>query len=207
MKIKHLWTINKGRVVIAASILFLIVASHTGCDNQTSQNGNIQTGTVNQSNSSVSSESGPRLKPVPEESLNYELKDLDGKSFKLADYAGKTVALNLWASWCGPCRMEVPYLTKLAEEYKSQGVEFLGLTVENPEQSLAPVKKFVKEFDINYRIGWATEEMAAPLMEGNNSIPQTIIISPDSRIVDHFYGFHPAITLPKMRSAIERTLK
>jgi thiol-disulfide isomerase/thioredoxin len=127
---------------------------------------------------------------------------LDGQKTKLADYSGKVLIVDLWATWCGPCKQEIPHLVEIAKEYKEKGVEVIGLTNENPETDAEWVKQFSEAFNINYRIGWADDEMQAGLTRGRNSIPQTFIIGRDGKIVRHFVGFSPRL-IPQMKAAIE----
>lgn len=146
--------------------------------------------------------------PLPASVLNTELKDLDGKTFKLADYSGKVLVVNLWATWCGPCRVEIPELLKLSDEYKSKGVELIGLTNEDPVADAEVVKNFVAKQNITYRIGWGTRPLALGLMQGNvrDVIPQSFVIAPDGRVVAHMTGFNPASTPQKLRAAVEQAL-
>jgi thiol-disulfide isomerase/thioredoxin len=127
---------------------------------------------------------------------------LDGQKTKLADYSGKVLIVDLWATWCGPCKQEIPHLVEIAKEYKDKGVEVIGLTNENPETDAEWVKKFSEDFNINYPIGWADEAMTEGLMRGRPSIPQTFIIGRDGKIVRHFVGFSPRL-IPQMKAAIE----
>ncbi|HYJ48240.1 MAG TPA: TlpA disulfide reductase family protein, partial [Pyrinomonadaceae bacterium] len=70
---------------------------------------------------------------LPESVLNRKLQSLDkGNSFRLSDFAGSIVVVNLWATWCGPCRMEVPEYEQVRKEYAGRGIEFIALTVEDP---------------------------------------------------------------------------
>jgi thiol-disulfide isomerase/thioredoxin len=146
--------------------------------------------------------------PLPASVLNTELKDLDGKSFKLSDYSGKVVIINLWATWCGPCRVEIPELIKLSDEYKSRGVELIGLTNEDPVEDAALVRDFVKKQEITYRVGWGNESFSLGLMQGNvkNVIPQSFVITGDGRVVAHMTGFNPTTTPQKLRAAVEQAL-
>src|SRR6476646_4788362 len=136
----------------------------------------------------------PALPDLPPEVSVVPLKDATGASFKLADFFGKVMVVNLWATWCGPCRQEIPELVKLHKEFHSRGVEMIGLTTENPEASAERVRKFIQDFQIDYRIGWAPVQVAAPLMKENQAIPQIFVISRDARILKHFRGFSPANT-------------
>ena len=139
---------------------------------------------------------------LPENVMQASINLLDGQKTKLADYSGKVLIVDLWATWCGPCKQEIPHLVEIAKEYKEKGVEVIGLTNENPETDAEWVKQFSEAFNINYRIGWADDEMQAGLTRGRNSIPQTFIIGRDGKIVRHVVGFSPRL-IPQMKAAIE----
>ncbi len=148
----------------------------------------------------------PAWTDLPPEVALAPLKDANGASFKLADFFGKVVVVNFWATWCGPCRREIPELIKLHKEFQSRGVEMIGLTSEDPGASAEKVRKFIQDFQIDYRIGWATDQVSAPLMQGHTAIPQIFIISPDARILKRFVGFSPAY-MSEIKQALEDALK
>lgn len=147
-----------------------------------------------------------KLAAIPESVLKRRLKSLDNGSFSLADFGGKIVVLNLWASWCGPCRMEVPEYEQVRKEYAGRGVEFIGLTTEDPRTSSERVKQFVREFKFGFRLGWADRETAITLMNGRNVIPQTIVIAPDGRIIEHWRGYARGESGDHLRETLERAL-
>ena len=149
----------------------------------------------------------PALTELPPPVSVAPLKDAKGASFKLADFFGKVMVVNLWATWCGPCRREIPELVKLHKEFQSRGVEMIGLTTENPDASAEKVRKFIQDFQIDYRIGWAPVEVGAALMQGHDAIPQTFVISRDGRILKHFGGFSPANTSAELKQALEDALR
>jgi thiol-disulfide isomerase/thioredoxin len=148
----------------------------------------------------------PALTDLPPEVSVAPLKDAKGASFKLADFFGKVMVVNLWATWCGPCRREIPELVKLHKEFHARGVEMIGLSTENPDASAEKVRKFIQDFQIDYRIGWAPVEVGAPLMQGNTSIPQIFVISRDGFILKRFVGFSAANTLA-LKQVLEDALK
>jgi thiol-disulfide isomerase/thioredoxin len=147
------------------------------------------------------------LPPLAANILNTEVKLLDGKTLRLADYKGKVVVLDMWATWCGPCRVEIPHLIELGREYGPQGVEVIGLTTEDPESDEQKVRDFVRQFKIDYKVGWIEGEMAMALANGRNSIPQTFIITRDGRLLKQFVGFNPTSSPPMIREAIETAIK
>jgi thiol-disulfide isomerase/thioredoxin len=138
------------------------------------------------------------------------VKTLDGGSLKLSDYDKKVVVVNIWATWCGPCRQEMPDLVKLNKEYKSRGLIVLGLaTTYNERNDPEHVKEFVKSQKVDYRILWDDGSLAGPLVQtvnGRGVIPQSFVISRDGRIVKHFQGFSPLATPTLMRQAVEEAL-
>ena len=111
---------------------------------------------------------------MPESLLQRPLKSLDNSTFRLGDFGGKVVVVNLWASWCGPCRSEVPEYEKVRKEYAGRNVEFIGLTTEDPRTSSDRVQKFAREFNFGFRLGWADRETAHALMNGRNAIRASV---------------------------------
>ena len=148
----------------------------------------------------------PALSSLPAPVLQAQLRSANGAQLKLADYSGKVMLVNLWATWCGPCRIETPELVRLHKEFQSRGVEIVGLSTEDPDASAQSVRQFVKDNNVDYHIGWATPEVAAFLMAGRGSIPQSFIITRDGHILRRFIGFHPQLTPPQIREALEQAL-
>jgi thiol-disulfide isomerase/thioredoxin len=131
---------------------------------------------------------------------------MDGKAFKLADLKGKVLLIDLWATWCGPCRSSTPELVNLQKEFGSKGFEVIGLDIDPESDTPEDVKKFADQFDINYKLAFAERELAISLMRGGN-IPQSLVVGRDGRIVEHQVGFHPVRTPEKLRAAIEQALE
>src|SRR6185436_18464309 len=131
-------------------------------------------------------------------------------SLKLSDFSDKVLVVNIWATWCGPCRMEMPELVKMSNEYKSRGLVVLGLaTTYNEQNDPQRVKDYVKSQNVPYQIIWDDGTLAGPLVEavrGRSVIPQSFVISRDGKIVKHFQGFNSAQTPQLMREAIEEAL-
>jgi thiol-disulfide isomerase/thioredoxin len=143
---------------------------------------------------------------LPEQILTRQLQSLDKGSFSLGDFAGKVVVVNLWASWCGPCRNEVPEYEKIRKEYAGREVEFIGLTTEDPRTASARVNQFVRDFKFGFRIGWADRETARTLMNGRNAIPQTLVIAPDGHIISHWTGYSRGQGGDRLRQTLKSAL-
>jgi thiol-disulfide isomerase/thioredoxin len=142
---------------------------------------------------------------LPPAVLDAELRALDGAAFRLSDYKDKIVVLDIWATWCGPCRLEIPHLVRLSEEYGPRGVDVIGLSVEDPVGDGGAVREFAREFRINYRLGWAEPKWTHALTRGSNAIPQTFVIGRGGRMLLHLQGYSPQIS-DELREAIDRAL-
>ena len=143
---------------------------------------------------------------LPTSVTEVELKAVTGAPIKLSNYAGKVLLVNLWATWCGPCRQETPELVKLHKEFRSQGLEVVGLSTEDPEDSAEAVREFVQNFSVDYRVGWSGQQVAVTLMQGRDAIPQSFVISRTGRVIKRFVGFSPVYTPPQIREAIQEAL-
>ena len=144
---------------------------------------------------------------LPERLLERRIRSLDDNSFRLADFHGKVLVINLWASWCGPCRREIPEYEKVRKDYSGRNVEFIGLTTEDPAGATQRVNKFVRDTGFSFLLGWADREMARLLMNGKSSIPQTLVIDGGGSIVNHWAGYSPKEGGNRLRDAIDNALR
>lgn len=125
--------------------------------------------------------------------------DENGKPQSLNQYAGKIVVLNFWASWCEPCREEMPELSQLHTEYKDRNVVVLGLAIED----VAAVNEFIKQTPVSYPLFAADiqgMDIAASLGNNKGVLPYTVIIKADGTLAKSYFG---RITKP----LLEQTLK
>jgi thiol-disulfide isomerase/thioredoxin len=191
------WT--RTRLLATAVTLCLLALLAASSCNSTDETANVKPST------STDSEAVPSL---PASVLYAEMPSLTGNAIKLSDYSDKVVLVNLWATWCGPCRMETPELVKLHKEYGAKGLALVGLSTEDPKYSAEMVKDFVRHFDVDYPIGWATRDVKIGFMalSRRDAIPQSFIIARDGRVLDQFVGFSPQYTPEKLRQAIEAAL-
>jgi thiol-disulfide isomerase/thioredoxin len=113
------------------------------------------------------------------------LKDIQGRYIRLSDFRGKVVLVNFWATWCPPCRAEIPDLIRLQREYRSRGLRVIGVTY--PPQKLAEVRRFVRSAKMNYPVGLGTKETKL-LFTANETLPLTIVVGTDGRIRDIIEG-------------------
>lgn len=126
-----------------------------------------------------------------------KLSDIRGRVIQLSDYRGKVVLLNFWATWCPPCRTEIPELLKLQHRYRSRGLIVIGITY--PPQKFSDVKEFVRQVRVNYRVALGTKETKR-LFTSSETLPMTIVIGKDGTVHDVIEG----IILPE---EIEQKIK
>lgn len=116
---------------------------------------------------------------------DFTLKDADGKAVKLSDYKGKVVLLNFWATWCGPCKIEIPWFMDFEQQYKDRGFAVLGVSMD--EDGWSAVKPFVVSRKINYRVLLGNDEVGT-LYGGVEALPTTFVIDRDGRVAATHMG-------------------
>jgi thiol-disulfide isomerase/thioredoxin len=116
---------------------------------------------------------------------NFKIRDLEGNIIKVDDFKGKTVFLNLWATWCGPCRVEMPSIEQLYKQADREKVVFIILSVDRP-QDHKKVKSYVAEKEFTFPVYTPADFLPTQLQV--KSIPVTFVVSPDGRIVANEVG-------------------
>jgi thiol-disulfide isomerase/thioredoxin len=131
-------------------------------------------------------DSGPVIRFVrnPDQAPDFKMDDLDGKPLSLASSRGKVVLLNFWATWCGPCRAEIPDLIELQKKY-GDSLQIIGLDVDDDD--VAEVKKFVEKNGINYPVGMATNEIRMQY-GGVAALPTSFVLDKEGRVVQKHEG-------------------
>lgn len=127
-----------------------------------------------------------RLVKNPDAAPGFQLNDLDGKPFSLADAKGKVVLLNFWATWCGPCRAEIPDLVDLQKRYADK-LEIIALVTE--EDDADQVRRFVLRSGINYRVAMAPEGVVRAY-GGVAALPTSFVIDAQGRVVQKHIGLN-----------------
>ncbi len=112
--------------------------------------------------------------------FDFTLKDMYGRDVKLADYRGKVLLINFWATWCGPCQAEIPGFVDLQAKYKKKGLEVLGISINDEAKELPP---FAREFNVNYPllVGLDRDDVLdayGPI----GAIPVTVVVGRDGRM-------------------------
>lgn len=142
-------------------------------------------------------------------SLDFTAKDLDDRDVSLSEFKGKVVLLNFWATWCGPCRIEIPWLMEFQQKYSARGFTVLGVAMD--EEGKSAVTPFVQKE--RFKVGGAVELMNYPIVLGNDAaadkfgglvgFPTSVLISRDGRVVKRVDGL---VSYDEIDKAIQSAL-
>jgi len=127
----------------------------------------------------------PILQRSLEQAPQFALKDVDGRTVRLSDYQGKVVMINFWATWCPPCRAEMPDLVRLQREHGKQGLQIIGITY--PPELKGRVQRFARSLKVNYPIILGTREIKARF-SSEETLPLTVVINRDGKVSDIISG-------------------
>jgi thiol-disulfide isomerase/thioredoxin len=128
---------------------------------------------------------------------DFSLDTLDGKTLRLSDLRGKAVLLNFWATWCGPCKIEMPWFVDLQKQYASQGLQIVGVAMD--DGSKEDIAQFAKDMGVNYPI-LIGKESVGDQYGGVPALPESFLIARDGKIVDKIIGL-------RGKSEIEDSIK
>lgn len=187
-------------------ILFIALAfafsALTACPTTSSRNDSVEDSKTNTTESKKDENSAQ----PPAALMQTEIKTLDGAAFKLADKKGKVVLVNLWATWCGPCREEMPALVEMQEKYKDKNFEIIGLDVDR-EETAEQINGFAKKMKLNYQLGWANDAFLTGFhnVTKEDVIPQTILFNREGNMTAVFIG-GGAKNIVKMKESVEKTV-
>ncbi|MBI2118489.1 MAG: redoxin domain-containing protein [Elusimicrobia bacterium] len=161
----------------------------------------ISIGLVQRRNSqSLTGETSGRITDRSTSAPDFTVYDLANKPVKLADFKGKAVVLDFWATWCPPCLEDIPHFKKLHQKYSDQGLVILGVSLD--ESGRDHVKEFVKENSISYPIAMSNDRIVKDF-GGIRGIPTTFIIDRNGKTVEKLVGYHD---LEKFESLVKKVL-
>ena len=166
---------GKLRTSIALALMTLLLSACSACRKQTSSKAN-SSATANK----------PLPNTPPASAHGWTLAN--NQRMTLANYQGKVVLLDFYATWCEPCRAETPHLVRLQKQYADQGLQIIGLNV-GGEDDRAEVPAYAKEFGVQYPMGFPEDEFAEDYLSDNQSIPQTFVFDRSGKLVRRFVGY------------------
>ena len=139
-------------------------------------------------NAPQSADKSNKFPPLPVVVAQADIKQLDGTSIKLGDKKGKVMLLNMWATWCGPCRGEMPTFIELQDKYRDKNFEIIGLDVD--DESADEITSFKNELKLNYTLAWSDETVQKELVNISKftGIPQSFLIDRDGNLRGVFVG-------------------
>lgn len=132
--------------------------------------------------------------PASKKAPAWELKDVDGKTVKSSDFDGKVVILDFWATWCPPCKMEIPGFVELQKKYGDKGLVVIGVSLD--EQGPGVVKPFMEQFAINYPVVMGDAKIVQDF-GGIEGIPTTFVIDRKGNVISGHTGYAPKETFEK----------
>jgi thiol-disulfide isomerase/thioredoxin len=138
-------------------------------------------------------------KPVPaKEFFSFEINAIEGGKIRTADLLGKLVVVDVWGTWCGPCRQVIPHLVAIQKEFGPKGVVVVGISAERGmdySTAVRRVMEFAREIGINYRLGWLNDQVQSDVkrimhFEGDSfTVPATIVLDRDGSILARYPGY------------------
>jgi thiol-disulfide isomerase/thioredoxin len=146
-------------------------------------------------NSGAAASASPSM--IGQAGPDFTLESLDGKTVHLSDFAGKGVLLNFWATWCQPCKIEMPWFAELQKQYGPQGLQIVGIAMD--DASPKEIGEFAHDLGVNYPVLIGKEEVGNAY-GGVQFLPATFYIGRDGKVVDKVFGL-------KGRSEIEDSIK
>ena len=119
--------------------------------------------------------------PAPD----FTLKTLDGKDVTLSSLKGKAVMVNFWATWCEPCKIEMPWLVELQDKYRKDGFEIVGVAMDDSGQK--EIAEFARKMKVNYTVVIGSEKVA-DLYGGLDGLPTNFFLDRNGKVIDSFKG-------------------
>jgi len=199
--------------------LALAISSLNGCsgpsgvnnaNSNANANANIVSSDDNGNSNAYSSIATADYPPLASGLASAELPLLDGTTTKLSEKKGKVLLVNIWGTWCGPCRAEMPMFMELQDRYRDKGLEVIGVNIgdgSGGSESTADIKRLVDEKKLNYTVTASTPALNKDFYNISHQgvVPQTIIVDREGRLRNAFVGGGPSIS-DGIRTSIDKVM-
>ncbi|MEO7673742.1 MAG: TlpA disulfide reductase family protein [Pyrinomonadaceae bacterium] len=193
--------------LLLLTVFAVVFSGLTSCtDTASSQRGPIdETAPPSVAANSDVVKSKSEYPPIASAVATAEIKNLDGTVFTVNDRKGKVILLNLWATWCGPCRAEMPALVRMQEKHSAQGFEVIGLNTD--EEEVDKINTFAGSMKLNYTLAWADTALQSSLLKISKfpGIPQSFLLDREGNLRGVFRGANGA-DIAKMEETVAKVV-
>jgi thiol-disulfide isomerase/thioredoxin len=192
-------------IVLAAAFSNLTGCSGTASSKATNGEPTASPSPENPETAKQTDTKGVEYPPPPGNVSQTDIKALDGSTFKVADRKGQVILLNLWATWCGPCRGEMPDLIAMQNKYGDKNFKIIGLNTD--DESVDDIKDFAAQNKLNYELAWADRTMINDLFRYTrfSAIPQSFLIDREGRLRGTFTGGGPRV-IGQMKDTVDKVV-
>jgi thiol-disulfide isomerase/thioredoxin len=190
------------KVFFANLVLFLFLAVvFSGCSGSSTKEAETGENTVSTDPNSSETKAKSEYPALPEKVAQADMGSLDGSTSKIADRKGKVLLLNMWATWCGFCREEMPVLVRMQDEHRDAGFEIIGLNVD--DESADEINQFAEKMKLNYTLAWSDTKMTNELLKVSKfqGIPPSFLVDREGNLRGDFTGADPR-NLKKMEKLV-----
>jgi thiol-disulfide isomerase/thioredoxin len=196
------------RNVLAIGLLAIIVLGVTGCGGGDVANSNSANSV--KTNVNTASSKSKDYPPLASGLAEADLEMLDGAKFKVSGRKGKVLLLNIWGTWCGPCREEIPHLVEMQERYGSRGFEVIGLNIgdgSGQPESNEQITSFAERMKVNYTIARSPNSATIEFYKISKQqvVPQTLLVDREGHLRGVFIGGGQRV-IDSMKNTVEKTM-
>ncbi len=192
---------------LICTVVFSVLAGCSNSANSAKQtdDANVQSANSGSNETANSKKDNSEYPPIPTALAQTEIKKIDDSTFKLEDKKGNVVLLNLWATWCGPCRGEMPHLVEMEDKYKPKNFEIIGLNTD--DESVEAINSFAEEMKLNYQMAYADGKMMREFLNISKfqGIPQSYLIDREGRLRGVFLGGGKKV-ISTMKETVEKVV-
>jgi thiol-disulfide isomerase/thioredoxin len=133
---------------------------------------------------------GASAAAVANDAADFSIRDLDNRPVSLAEHKGKVIVISFWATWCGPCKEEMPHLEKMYKAYKDQGLVVLSISADDA-RTMSQVKSYIRTKGYTFPVWLDPSSIAVGLYNPGKTLPYTVVIDRSFEIAHQHTGYTP----------------